>query len=339
MGTGANSFFCSDLLAQNGISVAAYCENDPELVGKRFRGKKVLSPFEVFQSGEYHLIACPDSEQFEAAVDQFDHCGVTSYSLFFKADTVVDYKDEDIRRVLLTALNCLINANDAPQLHHNAPLGITMRLLPSIEWWSQELFWLRDDMRAAKAAPRVLDIGPGFGLVSLIIKLLRPDCELHWLNLALEDCTDTAYIDPDARQYPITRHFGMVEDPAYQLPQKFDAIIMTELFEHFASDPVVTMRKIAGMLAEGGRIYLSTPNWERANFYASWRDIPPFPGDRQEYYRRNKSRVEWKDLNLIHTYIYREEELREVFAACGLAIERFVLNDCNNFNFVLIKQT
>jgi hypothetical protein len=44
------------------------------------------------------------------------------------------------------------------------------------------------------------------------------------------------------------------------------------------------------------------------------------------------------DLNLIHTYVYREEEIRELFAECGLKVERYRLNDCNNFNFVLKKQ-
>ena len=338
LGTGADSLFCTDLLARRGIEVAAYCDNDLSLVGKVFHGKMIHSPFSIYQSGQYHIIACPDSEQFEAVVDQFSHCGVTDYSLFFQVDTVVDYKQENMRELLLNALNCLINVHDDPQTHHNAPLGITMRLLPSIEWWSQELFWLYDDMQVAQNAPRILDIGPGFGLVSVILKLLRPDSELHWLNLEIKDYEDTSYIDPETKKYPIVRHFGVVEDPAYQLSEKFDVIIMTELFEHFASAPVPTMRKIAGMLSDHGRIYLSTPNWERANFYASWRDIPPFPGDRQEYCTRNKSRIEWKDLNLIHTYIYRESELRDIFAESGLAVERFVLNECNNFNFVLTKQ-
>lgn len=338
VGAGMNSFFCSDLLRQNGIEAAAYCDNDPQLVGRTFRGKRILSPFQVFQSKEYHLIACPEDERFEALVDQFLHCGVTDYSLFFKADTVIDYQQVQLRRLILDAMNCLINVHSAPQIHNNAPLGITMRLLPSLEWWSQELYWLREDLGDAPRAPRVLDIGPGYGFLSLIAKMLRPDSDIHWLNLALEDSTSAAFIDPEARRYPITQHFGMIEDPAYELPETFDCIIMTEIFEHFAAAPAATLRKIAGMLTAGGRIYLSTPNWEKANFYASWRDIPPFPGDREAFYRKNKSRVEWMDLNMIHTYLYREEELRELFAECGLAVERFVLNDCNDFNFVLTRE-
>lgn len=338
LGVGANSFFCSSLLLQSGVEVAAYCDNDPQLVGKLFRGKVILSPFDIFRSKEYHLIACPDNEIFEATADQFLHCGVTAHSLFFKADTVIDFKREDIRRPILDALNCLINVDYGPRIHHNAPMGITMRLIPSLEWWSQELYWLYEDLQAAPQPLRVLDIGPGFGFISLIIKLLRPDSDIHWLNLALEDSTASAYIDAASKRYPITQHFGMIEDPAYMLPEDFDCIIMTEIFEHFAVSPAVTLRKIAGMLKEGGRIYLSTPNWGKANFYGSWRDIPPFSGSREDHYKRNKSRIDWMDLNLIHTYVYREEELRELFAECGLTVERFVLNDCNNFNFVLSRQ-
>lgn len=337
LGVGENSFLCSDLLRQKGIEVEAYCDNDPQLEGKEFRGKTIFSPFSVFQSKEYHVIACPDSQAFEAVVDQFQHCGVTGYSLFFKVNTVIDFKQEELREPVLAALNCLINENDDPKIHHNAPMGITMRLLPSLEWWSEELHWIREDLRSAAQGLRVLDIGPGFGFLTLIIKLMRPDFDIHWLSLALEDDTRQTYMDPSAKRYPIVQHIGMIEDPAYELPETFDCIIMTEMLEHFAAAPAVTLRKIAGMLKEGGRIYLSTPNWERANFYASWRDIPPFPGDREAYYKKNKSRVDWKDLNLIHTYVYREEELRELFAECSLKVERFALNDCNNFNFVLTR--
>lgn len=334
-GTGEHSLWCKELLSEQGLTVAEYCDNDPAMVGRQYRGKVIHSPFDFFDSEQYHLIAVPDDEKFEDIADQLRHNGVEHYSYFFHTDTVIDFKEKAVRTPVMKALNCLINNEYDSFIHKNDPMGITRRLLPGLEWWSQELYWLCEDMPKAPAELRVLDIGPGFGFVSLIIKLLRPDCDLRWLSMGLEDRRSESYIDPTRKNYPIIQYHGMVEDPAYQIEGSYDAIIMTEVFEHFGASPAVTLQKIGQSLKPEGRIYLSTPNWEKANMYRSWRDIPPFPGDREAYAKRNKSRVVWMDLNMKHTYIYTEQELLELFEESGLKVERFVLNDCNNFNFVL----
>ena len=337
VGTGSNAFYLTEMLRRHGIAVSAYCENDSQLRGKQFEGQTIRSPFEIFADPDYFPIAANDDEKFEAVTDQFTHCGVEHFGYFFKYDTVIDLKDEDMCRVIMGALNVLINNPYGSSIHKNAPLGITMRLLPGLDWWSEEARWLYEDFRKSAKPQKVLDIGPGFGFASMIVKLTAPDTDLRWLNLALEDSEKEAYIDWETKQYPITSYYGMIEDPAYRINEKFDAIIMTEVFEHFAAAPAVTLTKIAGMLAEGGRIYLSTPNWDKANFYASWRDIPPFGETREAFAKRNKSRIDWMDLNLIHTYVYEEAEILELFKECGLKVERYRLNTCNNFNFVLTK--
>ncbi len=334
LGTGEKAFLCTQLLLKQGITVDSYCDNDPQLVGRLFDGKPVLSPFTVYGDGTYYVIAAPDDEKFEAIADQFTHCDVKEFSYFFTIDSAVDLAAPELREPVFRAINCLINIPYGPAIHKNAPMGITMRLLPGLEWWSEVVPWLYQDLKAFKKAPKILDIGPGFGFVSMIIKMMRPDAELHWLNLSVEDREEAGWVDPE-KKYPVVRHYGMIEDPQYQPDGQYDLIIMTEVFEHFASSPDVALRKIAGLLAPDGSIYLTTPNWERANFYESWRDIPPFPGDREAFARRNKSRVDWADLNLIHTFVYREEELRDVISASGLKIVRYCLNDCNNFNLLL----
>jgi len=264
---------------------------------------------------------------------------VEDYAFFFHIDTVINFDDETNRRVIMEAMNTLINLELEPVITKNDPMGITLRLLPGLEWWSEAFNWIVRDFGSSKEKKRVLDIGPGFGFVSAIIKALNEDTDIEWLNMAIEDSTEKdAYIAPYAKKYPIVKHFGMIEDPSYNLDQKYDAIIMTEVFEHFASKPDVALRKIAGMLKEGGVIYLTTPNWENPNFYKSWRDIPEFPGDREEFYRKNKSRMVWMDLNLIHTYLYKKDELDELIGECGLDIVSYELNDCNNFNYILRKK-
>lgn len=337
LGSGEHSFWCTVLLEKCGIRVSAYCENDMQLWGKEYFGKKIEPIFDYLDRKDIHIVYAPDIEAFESVTDQFLHHGLENYSFFFHADTAVDFKDPDLRGPVLGALNCLINNNYPPEIHKNSPMGIVTRLMPGLEWWSQALYLLRDDMKQTRDDIKVLDIGPGFGFFSAILKQMKPESEIHWLSLALEDSEGTGYIDPGTRRYPIIQKYGMIEDPDYMIGEKYDRIIMTEVFEHFGLYPVTTLKKIGEALSEGGRIYMTTPNWERQNMYASWRELPEFDGDRASYFKRNKSRIDWMDLNMMHSYIYTEAELREVIALSGLAVEHFVINDCNNFNMILKK--
>lgn len=338
LGTGEHSLWCKEMLSENGIEIAEYCDNDPAIIGRKFRGKTVGSPFDFFDTETYHIVAAPDDEAFEPVIDQLTHNGVEHYSFFFHTDTMIDFQNEGLRAPIMEALNCLINNEYDPFIHKNAPMGIALRVMPGLEWYSEEVNWLYEDMQKAPEGLSVLDIGPGFGFVSLIIKVLRPDCDLRWMSMEIEDRKVQSYIDTAGEKYPITQYFGVIEDPNYQIEGKYDAIIMTEVFEHFGASPAVTLKKIGESLKEGGRIYLSTPNWEKANMYRSWRDIPPFPGDREAYAARNKSRIVWADLNMKHSYIYTEQELLEVFEESGLKVERYELNGCNNFNYVLVRK-
>ncbi|MDR1874097.1 MAG: class I SAM-dependent methyltransferase [Synergistaceae bacterium] len=338
LGTGENSFACTHLLKDHNIEVAAYCDNYAPLVGRTFMGKKILSPFDVFSRKNNHVLVAIDSENFDAVTDQMSHNKAENVSYFFHRNTSVDFEEPQTRELVLTALNCLINNEYDKRIHQNAPLGITFRLMPGLEWWRDVFYWLCDDLKAQDDHFKVLDIGPGFGFVSLLVKLLRPDCDLDWLCLSIEERTEKSFIDSGKKLYPVTQHYGVIEDPDFRLKQKYDVIIMTEVFEHFATAPVPTLTRITELLNKNGRIYLSTPNWEKANLYRSWKDMPPFQGDRNEYYAQNKSRIKWMDLNLKHAYLYEKPELLEIFALCNLKVERFTVNDCNNFNILLEKK-
>ena len=350
LGTGKNSFSCTNLLHHNKIEIEAYCANNNALVGKHFFNKKILSPFDVFSDKDCCIIVATDDPDLNviadkpnnpepvAITDQLAHNGMQNVSYFFQQSTSTDFENAEKREVILKALNCLINNEYTPHIHKNLPLGITIRLTQGLEWWSDEFNWLCDDSKVLSQNFKALDIGPGFGFVSLIVKLLRPDCKMDWLCLSLEEKTESSFIDTTNKLYPVTKHYGIIEDPGFNLSGGYDVIIMTEVFEHFACAPLPTLKKIAGLLNKDGRLYLSTPNWEKANMYRSWKEFPAFPEDRNEYYARNKSRIDWMDLNLKHTYFYEQSELMEIFDLCGLKAEKFTINNCNNYNTLLVKK-
>lgn len=52
-----------------------------------------------------------------------------------------------------------------------------------------------------------------------------------------------------------------LEDVPYPIPdESFQAVIMTEVFEHLREYPVRSLEEIRRMLAPGGRLYFTTPN-------------------------------------------------------------------------------
>jgi SAM-dependent methyltransferase len=125
------------------------------------------------------------------------------------------------------------------------------------------------------------------------------DTETHLLSQALRE------------RHGIAVAQGNIEQTAIPWPESFDAVIMTEVIEHFNFHPVPTMRKIAQALRPGGSLFLSTPDadsWGRLERYSSYRDMPP-----------PDPNVPTDD---IHIYQFTEGELREVVADAGLEIKQ-----------------
>lgn len=103
-------------------------------------------------------------------------------------------------------------------------------------------------------APRVLDVGCGNGgfLVSL--------SERGYACEGTEWTADSAARVP--RDAGIAMHVGDLLD--LDLPAgAYDAVTLWHVFEHLA-DPAATLTKIHGLLAPGGRLFLSLPNQESA---------------------------------------------------------------------------
>ena len=122
---------------------------------------------------------------------------------------------------------------------------------------------------------------------------------------------------------------GYIESDRYQLTKQYDAIIMTEVFEHWVTNPLPVMKKLAAALKSDGRVFLTTPNWGHLYMYDSWKDMKD--------YKDLKSEEQYLSMYAGHTYQYSRAELDEIFALAGLEVVKYALSDSNNHNYLLEK--
>ncbi|MCR5420399.1 MAG: class I SAM-dependent methyltransferase, partial [Lachnospiraceae bacterium] len=121
--------------------------------------------------------------------------------------------------------------------------------------------------------------------------------------------------------------FGRIERDKDLITEKYDLIIMTEVFEHFALNPVPIMRMIKDSLSCDGRMLLTTPNWGHLPTFATWRDLP----DDNETDETRYGEL----LECGHVYQYDYNEMAEIIKEAGFEIEYYELSESNNHNLFL----
>jgi SAM-dependent methyltransferase len=170
-------------------------------------------------------------------------------------------------------------------------------------------YWLADHLLRLKVSgiksPKVLDIGPAYGTL----------LSLAWIHSGILTGIDRLpYMDLRlASKYGVTIILGDVErQPIPGGP--YDAIILTEVLEHFNFFPVPTLTKIRGALSPVGKLFLSTPNadsWGRTDTYSYLADIPEFPAD------GDMDNPKWVDK---HVWQYDLVDLLKVLHHSGLKV-------------------
>lgn len=188
-------------------------------------------------------------------------------------------------------------------------------------YWTHLPFWLARDLPRGPQV-RVLDIGCAYGTLALYSRLMTGGQTY---------CVDMVEggLAPD-----LARTFGLhfapcnIERDPFPWDIRFDAILLTEVLEHFNFHPVPTLKRIRALMAGGGRLYLSTPDagrWGRERRYATYRVMPaPNPA---------------LPVTDAHIYLYDWLELQEIFAEAELRpVELDFAPGCNarrHFNIVL----
>jgi len=175
-------------------------------------------------------------------------------------------------------------------------------------YWRHIPRWLCEDASRRKIET-VLDIGCAYGTLLLFAKALT-SCAVYATDFT------GVYMSPAVvAKHDVQFRVNNIELDPFPWDRRFDAIIFTEVLEHLNFSPVATLRKIAGLLNTGGRIYLSTPDaseWGRVTtYYSSWKEMP-WPSEDL------RSRV-----IDAHVWQFDEAELMEVTAEAGLTVVEF----------------
>jgi SAM-dependent methyltransferase len=171
--------------------------------------------------------------------------------------------------------------------------------------WAHLARWIHQDA-AARGIRRCLDVGSGYGTLSLFTHLVS-GCQNYVVDF-IPEYMSPALVARRGFEFRICN----VELEPLPFEGPFDAVLFSEVLEHLNFHPVPTLKKLAAVLGPGGRLYLSTPDagvHGRLANYASYADMPlPEPG---------------RPIVDAHVYVYEEYELKDVLSAAGLRIERF----------------
>lgn len=346
LGVCENGFYAEKLLQEVGIETYAYADNAQRLQGRKIRGKQIYSPYEIFKDvDEYYLIIAVQSNNIACVRLQFMTHGVNEYSIFLNTE-FHDFIDEnvDIQDNILGSINeiCFLGEKveeALPQVgiemgKDGSQLGKINWLLKSTEWSHWAYLW--GEKLLSNNRNKVLEIGPGYGLMTAVLMRMYQNISVDWIIFGSEDELLRTNRDEYAKSLQkvkekykerIKTKYGYIEMGDYTIRDKYDLIIMTEVFEHFALNPVNTIRKLAAALKDGGRIILTTPNWGHIHIYDSWTEL-----------QNGEEITDIDYLRLIecgHIYQYSKDELFSVFKQAGLSVEKYELSDSNNHNFVL----
>lgn len=348
IGLGINSYYAEKYLEKERIDIFAYADNS--LVRQRYlyKGKKVYSPYELFERKDIYYIVCVPEKNIAGERIQLMLNGVGDhYSIIFPT-LFHDFSYENIRihENVMLGINFLAfhNKNSYNALPYigfsksnGEELGIINYLTKCTTFSHPGWLWIRQFLEINSKA-KIVDIGPGFGLLDYTFLALYSLIDVTFLNLgdSLEGDIKTLF---DQGLESICQKFigrtricwGQVERD-FDFDTTYDLIIMTEVFEHFACNPIITLKKIIKVMNKGGRMLLTTPNWGKISTYKSYKNIPNQSEMTDEEYI---NLIE--TLNYDHVYQYSYDELIEIFEMCDLAIEKYELSECNNHNFWLKK--
>lgn len=345
-GTGINSFFAKKLLNDKNIDVDYYIDNNVKLQGREIDGKPIVSPYDYFKKQNGHIIIAVDGKNINSVRLQLKLYHIDDYSIFF-TERMHDFdteNEEELADVLIDTINKI--SLEGKSIKEVAPLktnisgedqskiGILNYLLYSTTWSHHVYKWLYHELKSFKEDVEVLDIGPGYGLLSALIARVMDSCHINWLCFSKHEGTDfDAIMHHGAGKYlnsKLNIIYGIVESNEIVFHQQYDIIIMTEVFEHFVANPVPTMKKIASALKDNGRLYFTTPNWGHLNLYDTWEKMKSF----EEF----SSIDEYYDMYIGHMYQYSKDELINIFEQSGLSVVKYELSDGNNHNCILIKK-
>lgn len=342
-GIGENGFYAEQLLRDVGIDIYAYADNTSRFSqeGRTLRGKKIYLSYDLFDKEDMYFVIAVGKNDIDCVRLQLMTHRIEDYSIFLP-NSFWHFTDEEkrLRNIVVESVNQICfegeKAEDAMPYQGIAvggdgkKLGILNYLLHSTIQTGYAYQWEKQIVEALRVK-RVLEVGPGYGLMSLVLLKQFDDISIDWIIFG-EPEEQSQYsngLKKVKTQYKnkININYGYIERNEFVIPGKYDLIVMTEVFEHFALNPVNTLIKLKAAMNVGGKLVLTTPNWGHVNIYKTWRDMPDAGTvDHERYMRLTKCG---------HAYQYSKDELLEIFNTVGLKVEKYAVTNSGHHNFVL----
>ena len=334
-GNGMEAYFANMYLKKQGIYVEKFINNDIEMTDKLFCGIKTVRLDRIEKEDYYIIVALTQQRYNNEVIWQLKLHGYKEWGLSFTEIYHAFCGDSfqiQLHKIVLEEINKILcgekNIDEVIKPVVNVgPAGDLLGDIPELCWtttWSNcllEWFYLRYKIETGLV---VLEIGPGKGVFSAVMHRINTNINIEWLIFDMDKSLEKPIDGIGA--YPanlFSAYYGMIENPEYHINKKFDLIIMTEVMEHFVNNPIPTIKKIANMLKEDGRLYLSTPNWGHLSIYDDYKEIPDYT-----------TRETYKENYVGHTFQYYENELKDILEQCGLVIEKYSLSDSRNHNLI-----
>ena len=163
-------------------------------------------------------------------------------------------------------------------------------------------YFARQQLTPATSQLRVLDVGCSYGYLTYALNRIGHDA----FGI---DIVEAAIESARATYSPPTYECTAIE--SYRPQRSFDVILLVEVIEHLA-DPLIVVNACRRLLAENGRLLVSTPNsaspWKRRHWCS---DLPP-----------------------VHRFGFSAQSLSVIAARVGMSchfadVSRFVCEDDN----------
>lgn len=338
-GTGLEAFLVVRYLEHIGIETECFLNNDPKMEDRYLCGKPVKPPGQIWGQDFFIIIAMGNARHLNEVLWQLRVHGEKRYAVAMM-ETYHAYTENGmpsrLQELTMSVINrILCTDKDITDIicpvMNVGPAGNILFPIDELCWsttWTHHLlewFYKKFSSRAL-GVKTMLEIGPGKGLFSAVVHSINPDIDIEWLMFDMEESSAEA-VEDRYNWWPANlfkSYYGLIEEPQYVINKKFDIIVMTEVMEHFSANPRTVLCKIAGMLAEDGEMYLSTPNWGHLPIYDTYYDIPDFT-----------SVGEYRASYIGHSYQYTKAELFQILDECGMKVDRYALSDGNNHNLLV----
>lgn len=335
-GNGIEAYLINDYLCKKNICVDFFINNDLQMSEKIFCNKNIVTLNKV-DKNYYIIVAMTMPKYNNEVLWQLKVNGYKNFGLAFiefyhafsgnkNLDTLQDIVLKEINKILCEGKE--IEEIIKP-VFNVGPAGNLLGHIPELCWtttWSDYLLkWFYEQYKTSTDTYHMLEIGPGMGVFSAAVHQINPNIKIQWLMFSMDRKSKVPVCDKYA-SYPANQfeiYEGMIEEPNFYIDNQYDIIVMTEVIEHFVNNPIPTMKKIANMLNENGKLYLSTPDWGHLRIYSSYKEIPEYT-----------TLEDYKERYIGHTFQYYKQELEEILDQCGLKIEKYALSDSKNHNLI-----